>query len=115
MTRRIRLTLEYDGSAYCGWQTQANGPSVQAQLELALRRLTGVPHAVTGASRTDAGVHALGQTAHFDTQSRIPAEKFCFDADNNIYYTPAFRKTNSCYTAGMGIGSMIYALKLRFL
>lgn len=78
MTRRIRLTLEYDGSAYCGWQTQANGPSVQAQLELALQRLTGVPHAVTGASRTDAGVHALGQTAHFDTQSRIPAEKFCF-------------------------------------
>ena len=43
------------------------------------------------------------------------AEKFCFDADNNIYYTPAFRKTNSCYTAGLGIGSMIYALKLRFL
>ena len=45
----------------------------------------------------------------------LTAEKFCFDADNNIYYTPAFRKTNSCYTAGMGIGSMIYALKLRFL
>ena len=45
----------------------------------------------------------------------LTAEKFCFDADNNIYYTPAFRKTNSCYTAGLGIGSMIYALKLRFL
>ena len=45
----------------------------------------------------------------------LTAEKFCFDADNNIYYTPAFRKTNSCYTAGLGISSMIYALKLRFL
>ena len=46
---------------------------------------------------------------------RTNRRKFCFDADNNIYYTPAFRKTNSCYTAGLGIGSMIYALKLRFL
>ncbi len=78
MTRRIRLTVEYDGSAYCGWQRQLNGPSVQEELEKALSRLVGGPLTVTGASRTDAGVHALGQTVHFDTESRIPAEKFSF-------------------------------------
>ncbi len=78
MTRRIRLTVEYDGSAYSGWQLQQNGPSIQGELEKALLRLTGEPIRVTGASRTDAGVHALGQVAHFDTATRIPGDKFSF-------------------------------------
>ena len=77
--RRIRLILEYDGGAYAGWQRQTNAVSVQQKLEEALRRLTGEETlTVTGASRTDAGVHALGQNAHFDTSSRIPADKFSF-------------------------------------
>lgn len=78
MPKRLLLKLEYFGGAYCGWQRQLNGPSVQEDLEKALRRLTGEDIAVTGASRTDAGVHALGQHAHFDTESRIPAEKLPF-------------------------------------
>ena len=77
MSRRL-LTLEYDGTPYCGWQRQLNGPSVQEELEKALRRLTNEPITVTGASRTDAGVHALGQRAHFDTHSRIPDDKWPF-------------------------------------
>jgi tRNA pseudouridine38-40 synthase len=78
MKRRIRLTVEYDGAGYAGWQRQKNAMSVQQRLEEALGRLTGQQAVLTGASRTDAGVHALGQVAHFDTLSRIPGEKFSF-------------------------------------
>lgn len=58
--RRFKLVVEYDGTAYSGWQRQMNGPSVQQTLEEALSRLTGERIAVTGSSRTDAGVHAFG-------------------------------------------------------
>jgi tRNA pseudouridine38-40 synthase len=59
-----------------GWQSQINGVSVQQTIERALSKLTGLPAPITGASRTDAGVHALGQVAHFDIDSSIPDEKF---------------------------------------
>ncbi|MBQ8952983.1 MAG: tRNA pseudouridine(38-40) synthase TruA [Clostridia bacterium] len=75
---RIRLTVEYDGTNYSGWQRQENAVSVQQRLEEALEKLLREPVRVTGASRTDAGVHALGQTVHFDTASRIPPEKYAF-------------------------------------
>ena len=78
MARRILLTIEYDGTAYSGWQRQYNGLAVQQLIEEALCRATGEQIAITGASRTDAGVHALGQCAHFDTSSRIPPEKYPF-------------------------------------
>ena len=77
-TRRVLLTVSYDGTAYAGWQWQDNALSVQQVLEEALARLTGKKTRVTGASRTDAGVHALGQRAHFDTASRIPPDKYPF-------------------------------------
>ncbi len=77
-TRRIKLIVEYDGTNYAGWQRQINAMSVQQRLEEALSRLTKTGVTVTGASRTDAGVHALGQTVHFDTESRIPADKYCY-------------------------------------
>ena len=76
--RRFRLIVEYDGTAYCGWQRQINGPSVQAVLEDALTALTHAPVSVTGSSRTDAGVHALALCAHFDSATRIPPEKLAF-------------------------------------
>lgn len=77
--RRVRLLVEYDGTAYSGWQRQENAVSVQQKLEEALKRLTGEKELfVVGASRTDAGVHALGQNVHFDTACRIPADKFSF-------------------------------------
>lgn len=76
--RRFYLIVEYDGTDYCGWQRQINGPSVQQTLEEALSRLTGEEIAVTGSSRTDAGVHAMGLCAHFDSATRIPPEKIAF-------------------------------------
>ena len=76
--RRIHLIVEYDGTNYAGWQRQSNALAVQQVLEETLEKLTGERRCVTGASRTDAGVHALGQSAHFDTESRIPGEKFSY-------------------------------------
>ena len=76
--KRILLTVEYDGTNYAGWQRQLNGLAVQQVLEEALQKATKERIVVTGASRTDAGVHALGQAVHFDTDSRIPPEKYPF-------------------------------------
>ena len=75
---RVLLTVEYDGGAYAGWQRQTNGLAVQQVLEEALSGACGERIVITGASRTDAGVHALGQCAHFDTASHIPPEKYPF-------------------------------------
>ena len=63
---RYKLTLEYDGAPFVGWQRQTNGRSAQQAIEEALVRLTGETPTIRGAGRTDAGVHALGQVAHFD-------------------------------------------------
>lgn len=63
---RYKLTIEYDGAPFVGWQRQANGRSVQGAIEDALARLTGEATTLRGAGRTDAGVHALGQAAHLD-------------------------------------------------
>ena len=76
--RRILLTVEYDGTAYAGWQRQINGLAVQQVLEEALAEACGHPVTVTGSSRTDAGVHALDQKVHFDTACGIPPEKYPF-------------------------------------
>ena len=70
--RTIRMVIEYDGTAYCGWQRQENGLSVQQVIEECIGRITGGEVRVVGSGRTDAGVHALGQSAHFPTASAIP-------------------------------------------
>ncbi len=72
---QCRITIEYDGSAYNGWQVQKNAPSIQEKLEVALERLTGTHQRIHGAGRTDAGVHARGQTATFPMPNGIPAHK----------------------------------------
>ena len=69
---RIALGVEYDGAAFCGWQTQPGGGSVQDALEAALAKVAGQPVAVVCAGRTDAGVHATGQVVHFDAPVERP-------------------------------------------
>jgi len=70
--RNIRLILAYDGSNYCGWQRQPGAPTIQASVEEAIEKLTGIATPICGAGRTDAGVHALHQVANFHTASTIP-------------------------------------------
>ena len=84
---RFRLLVEYDGGAFVGWQRQDNGPSAQGALEDAIEKLSGERVTVTGAGRTDAGVHALGQVAHFDLEKEFEAGKVR-DALNH-YLRPA--------------------------
>ena len=76
--RRVRLTVAYDGTAYHGWQIQDNANSIEAELTRAVKQVTGEEAEIIGASRTDAGVHAYGNIAVFDTVSPIPPEKMCF-------------------------------------
>lgn len=75
---RIKLIISYDGTRYGGWQLQKNAPSIQGELENVLKTLTGKRIVVQSAGRTDAGVHALGQTAHFDYSGSIPPQKLPF-------------------------------------
>ena len=71
---RYRVTLEYDGTPFVGWQLQAQGVSVQGRLTEAIGKLSGETVSVRGAGRTDAGVHALGQVAHFDLARDWPTD-----------------------------------------
>jgi tRNA pseudouridine38-40 synthase len=73
--RNIKLVIEYDGTDYCGWQVQPNGPTIQERIEAAILRITGEAVRVAGAGRTDAGVHAAGQVVNFHTASRLPAKR----------------------------------------
>ncbi len=82
--RRIKLIVSYDGTNYCGWQIQDNGITVEEVLNRTLCKLTREEIACIGASRTDSGVHALGNVAVFDTESRIPAEKFSYALNQRL-------------------------------
>lgn len=76
MSRNIMLTIAYEGTRYCGWQLQPDAVTIQSCVEHALEKLTGTATRVLCASRTDSGVHALGQVACFWTDARIPATQF---------------------------------------
>ena len=73
--RTLKLTIEYDGTDFVGWQSQLNGRAVQDEIEKALRQITGEEIRIAGAGRTDAGVHARGQVASVRTDSALTMEK----------------------------------------
>lgn len=82
--KRVKLTVAYDGTQYCGWQIQPNGITVEEVLNRKLSAMTGEEIVVIGASRTDSGVHARGNVAVFDTESPIPAERMAYALNRRL-------------------------------
>lgn len=82
--KRVRLIVAYDGTNYHGWQVQNNGITIESELNRCLSELLSEPIEVIGASRTDAGVHALGNVAVFDTNARMPAEKISYALNQRL-------------------------------
>lgn len=92
--KRIKLVVAYDGTHYQGWQIQKNGETIESALNRALTKLTGEKIHVMGASRTDSGVHALGNVAVFDTEARMPGDKFSYALNQRL--PEDIRIQNSC-------------------
>lgn len=82
--KRIKLEIAYDGTNYCGWQIQPEEVTVEGILNQALSKLLNEEIVVIGASRTDSGVHAIGNVAVFDTNTMIPAEKICYAVNQHL-------------------------------
>ena len=82
--KRVKLVVAYDGTNYRGWQVQKNGVTIAEELNRALKELTGEEIQVHGTSRTDAGVHAMGNVAVFDTEARMAGDKFVFDLKQRL-------------------------------
>ncbi len=82
--KRIKLVVAYDGTDYCGWQIQPSGVTIEEVLNRELSRLLGEEICVIGASRTDSGVHSLGNVAVFDSRTRIPPEKICYALNQRL-------------------------------
>lgn len=125
---KVKLTICYDGSAYSGWQVQPNAMSIQQIIEQAIFDLTKEKVRVTGSGRTDAGVHAKAQVAHFKTNSSIPAHKFYKAlnivlpndvkivkselADDNFHACNDAKKKTYCYSCY--VSEVINPLKERY-
>ena len=82
--RNIKLTIEYDGKEFNGWQKQPNKLNIQGEIERAIKQITGEEVDLIASGRTDAGVHALGQVANFKTNSNIPIEKIPIALNSNL-------------------------------
>lgn len=82
--KRVKLIVAYDGTNYCGWQIQPNGVTIESVLNEHLSNLLKEDIVVTGASRTDSGVHSLGNVAIFDTNTRMPADKISFALNQKL-------------------------------
>ncbi|MEG0962213.1 MAG: tRNA pseudouridine(38-40) synthase TruA [Lachnospiraceae bacterium] len=82
--KRIKLVVAYDGTQYCGWQVQPNGITIEEVLNRVLSELLKETIKVIGASRTDSGVHSLGNVAVFDTDTRIPPKKICYALNQRL-------------------------------
>lgn len=84
MSRRVKLTVAYDGTDYCGWQIQPNGITVEEVLNKKISKLTGEDIRIIGASVQIPGVHALGNVAVFDTESSIPPERMAYALNQKL-------------------------------
>ena len=82
--RNIKLTIEYDGKEFHGWQKQPNKLNIQGNIEQAIKQITGEEVDLTASGRTDAGVHAFGQVANFKTNSNLPIDKFPLALNSNL-------------------------------
>ncbi len=82
--RNIKLTIEYDGKKYNGWQKQPNKLNIQGEIENAIKEITGEDAELIASGRTDAGVHAYGQVANFKTNSNLPIEKFAIALNSKL-------------------------------
>ena len=82
--RNIKLIIEYDGKSFNGWQKQPNKLNIQGEIERAISEITGEEIDVIASGRTDAGVHSLGQTANFKTNSNLPIEKFAIAINSKL-------------------------------
>ena len=89
--QRYKLEIEYDGTPFVGWQFQKNGLSIQEVLQKAVFNLSKEKVVITGAGRTDSGVHALAQVAHFDLEKKNKKRKFF------TRFKPTYREQSSCY------------------
>ena len=96
--KNIKLTIEYDGTGFSGWQTQPNARAVQDVVSAGIQQLTGEKVDLTGSSRTDAGVHALGLSANFHTSSNIPPERFAYALNTALPEDVVIRKSEEVET-----------------
>jgi tRNA pseudouridine38-40 synthase len=110
---RYKLTIEYDGTGLVGWQRQATGLSVQEILETACARMTGSEIFVQGAGRTDAGVHAAGQTAHIDLANAYPPDKI--RGALNFHVRPHAISVLAVEPAAPGFHARLSATRRRYL
>ena len=92
--KRVKLVVAYDGTNYRGWQIQNNGETIESVLNRAISSLTGEDIHVMGSSRTDSGVHAMGNVAVFDTEARMAADKFSYALNQRL--PEDIRIQNSC-------------------
>ena len=90
--RNIKLTIEYDGKDFNGWQKQPNKLNIQGTIEQAIKSITGEDVELNASGRTDAGVHALGQVANFKTNSQIPIEKFAIAINSRLKKSIVIKK-----------------------
>lgn len=113
--RNFKMTVEYDGSAYCGWQRQENGTSIQQRLEEAIKLITGQKAAVIGSGRTDAGVHALNQVGSFKCSTKLPVNKIFMGLNSVLPPDIAVKKLEEMpddFNALRDVKSKIYIYKI---
>jgi tRNA pseudouridine38-40 synthase len=111
MNQNVFIVIQYNGSRYAGWQYQPDRITIQGEIERALKKLTGRNIRITGAGRTDAGVHALGQTANFVIDHRLPVEKY---ADGLNFYLPDDILIVSAKSAAIGFDARFDAVYRRY-